>query len=141
MEYKYFVHSGVKGMRWGVRRFQNHDGTLTSLGRKRYKKTSSKKSDKYHEDYKKAHNKKSIKEMSDQELRERNNRLNSEKQYKELTKKKGIGKKAVSAFIAGGATLTALTVAVGQYKKVADKAIDKVGDHVMRSIDLSGKIA
>ena len=29
------VHYGVKGMRWGVRRFQNYDGTLTSLGRKK----------------------------------------------------------------------------------------------------------
>lgn len=29
-------HHGVKGQRWGVRRFQNQDGTLTSAGRKRY---------------------------------------------------------------------------------------------------------
>lgn len=29
-------HYGVKGMRWGVRRFQNKDGSLTSKGRKRY---------------------------------------------------------------------------------------------------------
>lgn len=28
-------HYGVKGMRWGVRRYQNEDGTLTSLGRRR----------------------------------------------------------------------------------------------------------
>lgn len=28
-------HHGIKGQRWGVRRFQNEDGTLTSLGRKR----------------------------------------------------------------------------------------------------------
>lgn len=30
------VHSGVKGMRWGVRRYQNYDGSLTNAGRKRY---------------------------------------------------------------------------------------------------------
>lgn len=30
------VHWGIKGMKWGVRRFQNADGTLTPLGRKRY---------------------------------------------------------------------------------------------------------
>ena len=29
-------HWGVKGMKWGVRRYQNPDGTLTSAGRKRY---------------------------------------------------------------------------------------------------------
>ena len=28
-------HHGVKGMKWGVRRYQNKDGTLTSLGKKR----------------------------------------------------------------------------------------------------------
>ena len=30
-------HSGVKGMKWGVRRYQNPDGTLTAEGKKRYK--------------------------------------------------------------------------------------------------------
>lgn len=29
-------HAGVKGMRWGVRRYQNADGTLTEAGKKRY---------------------------------------------------------------------------------------------------------
>lgn len=29
-------HHGVKGQRWGVRRYQNPDGTLTAAGRKRY---------------------------------------------------------------------------------------------------------
>ena len=29
-------HWGVKGMRWGVRRWQNPDGTLTEAGKKRY---------------------------------------------------------------------------------------------------------
>ena len=31
-------HTGVKGMKWGVRRYQNKDGSLTPLGKKRYAK-------------------------------------------------------------------------------------------------------
>ena len=29
-------HHGIKGMKWGVRRFQNKDGSLTNAGKKRY---------------------------------------------------------------------------------------------------------
>lgn len=29
-------HYGIKGMKWGVRRYQNADGTLTAAGKKRY---------------------------------------------------------------------------------------------------------
>lgn len=28
-------HHGIKGMRWGVRRYQNKDGSLTSAGKKK----------------------------------------------------------------------------------------------------------
>jgi len=42
MEYKThntndeLTHWGIKGMRWGVRRYQNSDGSLTDAGKKRY---------------------------------------------------------------------------------------------------------
>lgn len=29
-------HHGIKGMKWGVRRYQNPDGTLTAAGKKKY---------------------------------------------------------------------------------------------------------
>lgn len=34
--YEYLAHHGVKGQKWGVRRYQNADGTLTDEGRRRY---------------------------------------------------------------------------------------------------------
>lgn len=37
MEYELY-HHGIKGQRWGVRRYQNKDGTLTPAGKKRLAK-------------------------------------------------------------------------------------------------------
>jgi len=38
MDELYLEHHGIKGQRWGIRRFQNPDGTLTDKGRKHYQK-------------------------------------------------------------------------------------------------------
>lgn len=32
----YLAHHGIKGMKWGVRRYQNKDGTLTAEGKQHY---------------------------------------------------------------------------------------------------------
>lgn len=40
-------HHGIKGQKWGVRRFQKKDGTLTSAGKKRYDDSSDNKKSKH----------------------------------------------------------------------------------------------
>lgn len=38
---EYLMHYGVKGMKWGVRRYQNYDGSYTRKGLERYHKVES----------------------------------------------------------------------------------------------------
>lgn len=107
-EYNYdceMLHSGVKGMKWGVRRYQNKDGSLTPLGKKR----TGKKVD-IHDDYKKAHNRKSVKSMSDAELRSRLNRLDMEKRYSQMNPSTvNKGKNYVNTAIKTATTIAAVT--------------------------------
>ena len=35
------MHHGIKGQRWGIRRYQNKDGSLTPAGRKKVAKLKS----------------------------------------------------------------------------------------------------
>lgn len=37
----YIAHHGIKGQRWGVRRYQNKDGSYTEAGKKRYTNSNS----------------------------------------------------------------------------------------------------
>lgn len=67
--YYELYHHGIKGQRWGVRRFQNKDGSLTPAGKKRVTNT---------------------------ELRKERKDI-EEKEYKKLYKQYGINEKEIRA--------------------------------------------
>ena len=134
-------HYGIKGQKWGVRRFQNKDGSLTVKGRQRYSTEimgeSKKLLDKANEavgkgknisneigkvaqkEFDKKYNKeikRSLSEMSDAELRAIVNRLNMEERYTQVMQSRApkLGKNKVDEILdyAGGA-LTIASSALG----------------------------
>lgn len=122
MEYNTLYHHGILGQKWGVRRFRNADGTLTAAGKKRARQSRSEDSARV-----KAIRKKKVSQMSNKELQEANSRLQLERQYRDLTKKKSAGKKAVQAFIATAGTIAAIEGASKTYKRVGEAVLKKIG--------------
>lgn len=110
---KSLSHAGIKGMKWGVRRYQNKDGSLTPEGKKRYGVDEASDS---HGDYKTARSK-SVRKMSDQELRAALNRVQMEQQYSQITAvQKSAGRKWIEGVLAetGKNIATKTFTAVGQ---------------------------
>lgn len=136
-------HSGIKGMRWGVRRFQNKDGSLTPEGKKRYDNTPDKNTDDTSEDFKKARAK-TVSQMSDKELQDAVTRLQREKLYSDLNKPKiSKGQEYINKF---GNKLAdkAIEVAANKigekvFSTVADKAIDVSSRKVKAQIGQTAK--
>lgn len=109
---KKLKHSGILGMKWGIRRYQNPDGTLTSAGKARYSQKTGEELD--------------ARDMSDDELVSATNRLNRERNYnfasgkqsKNPGYKKDIARK-VSASVLG--TFAASSLASLVYNKLNGK--------------------
>lgn len=119
------LHWGIKGMKWGVRRYQNKDGTLTPAGRKRYEESDSYGS---HEDHLKPRSK-TASAMSDKELQEAITRLQREKLYSDLTAPKAskghkIAEKAIDKLV--DKTIETAVSKIGS--KVLDKTFDSAID-------------
>lgn len=137
-------HFGVKGMKWGVRRYQNEDGSLTSLGKKRDKMLSDRKTAKKHfttSNMVKA-------EYSRREFEDAKTRLKLENQKKKSKRQQDLEKKyidqgfakdeaEIKAYnraktetilkVAGGIALAsaAAYVAYKHYDKVTDRVFEK----------------
>ena len=96
-------HHGIKGQKWGVRRYQNKDGSRTALGKKRESSPDTKEKEARKADVK------NRRTMSDTDLKKRVERMKLEKEYKTLVDEDiAPGKKYVSEILsaAGKKTLT-----------------------------------
>lgn len=145
-EYNYtdeLEHHGILGQKWGIRRFQRKDGTLTKSGLKRKAKLEKQYEEMTGKNLKrvnaaakaraaKAAKKEGSKEgskvnqMSDDELRRAVQRLNLEKQYKELTKKpQSKGQYVVNKF-KNKLIDDTVDIANTQAKKYIEKAVESL---------------
>lgn len=139
MNQRELYHHGIKGMRWGVRRYENEDGTLTEAGKKRYRNYSD---DAIRRDQLLRKDKNSL---TTKEMNELNNRLQAEENYSRLINNtQSSGKKIASKYmkqfgaaILGAAVATASVYVINKYVKpeVTD-FMEKIDVGRIKAIDL-----
>lgn len=126
----YLVHYGIFGQKWGVRRYQNEDNTLTEEGKERYRKKPES------EEWKKS----DAEHLSDEELRRRNNRLQAERQYKDLTtreveRERQQFKQNLKNAVLKAALITPIVALVGIYaKKHLGAGVDVISKFAKKKI-------
>lgn len=111
------AHFGIKGQKWGVRRYQNEDRTLTAEGKDRYRKESE------YDSKSNTWKSKDARHLTDEELNKRNSRLQRERQYRDLTEppiKKATKEVLKKIFVATAIGVTAAAM-TKNYKSWMDK--------------------
>ena len=108
------AHHGIRGQKWYQRRYQYEDGSLTPEGKIRYSKS------KNNADYDKARAKKDVRKMSDAELKSTNNRLQMERQYRDLssTELNSARKNFKEAIKVAGEISLAVTTGIALYNNI-----------------------
>lgn len=131
-------HFGIKGQKWGVRRYQNEDGTRTSLGKERRKSGFSRAVSKKKNDYKAYQRRvKKIGKMSDEEIVNRIKRLENEAKLKDLERQKMIpGGKVVADILSTSGKSAAVKVATAGLTVVGLAAVTKMfGPEISTKVD------